>query len=217
MGNRPANPQAAIPLGVCPDRQLRIADRAGRGLAAADPWRRAGAEIFDRRGPARQARPVTGAGALERTAAAARTVRARRLRAERGLYVRRDAAQRSDHPAVRGIGHLLQLRDDEGLGVAAGNVLNPERDRVGQPLIAPSITLPPRIVAAAKGEQKCKTNRNLPPPSGFRWRRWPMAAASFRPSLSIPTTRSCATRKASSATAPAAARSARSWPTGGTA
>ena len=34
MGRRPGDPEAAISLGVCPDRQLRIADRTGRGLAA---------------------------------------------------------------------------------------------------------------------------------------------------------------------------------------
>ena len=41
-----ADPQAAVPVGVRADRQLRLADRARRGLAAADPRRRAGAPVL---------------------------------------------------------------------------------------------------------------------------------------------------------------------------
>ena len=93
MGRRPGDPEAAIPLGVCPDRQLRIADRTGRGLAVADAWRRPGPEIFDRRSAARQARPFEGARAFARTAVAARTLRTRRICPERRLYLRRDSAQ----------------------------------------------------------------------------------------------------------------------------
>ena len=54
LGWRRRDPEAAIPVGVRADRQLRVADRARRGLAAADPRRRPGAEIFDRRGSPRQ-------------------------------------------------------------------------------------------------------------------------------------------------------------------
>ena len=60
-----------ISLGVRSDRQLRVADRTRRRLAAADARRRPGPQILDRRGAARQERSVQGAGALARTAAAA--------------------------------------------------------------------------------------------------------------------------------------------------
>ena len=56
LGRRPAADDAEIRLGVRPDRQLRIADIDRRGLAAADPWRRRNAPIFDRRGAARSRR-----------------------------------------------------------------------------------------------------------------------------------------------------------------
>ena len=131
LGWRSGDPEAAISLGVRADRQLRIADRAGRGLAAADPRRRPGAEIFDRRGAARQERSVQGAGAFARAAGAARAVRARRLCPQRRLYLRGDGAQRSDHPALRGLRHLLQLRDDQDCRADAGDVLNTEVARCG--------------------------------------------------------------------------------------
>jgi hypothetical protein len=60
-------------------------------------------EIFDRRGPARQERSIQGAGAFGRTVAASRAVGARRLCSQRGLYLRSDASQRSDHLALRHI------------------------------------------------------------------------------------------------------------------
>ena len=86
-----ADPEAAISVGVRADRQLRLADRAGRRLAAADARRRPGPEIFDRRGAARQERSLEGAGALARAAGAARAIRTRRLCSQRRLYLRRDA------------------------------------------------------------------------------------------------------------------------------
>ena len=55
LGRRREDPDAGISVGARPDRQLRAADRARRGLAAADPRRRRDAQIFDRRGAARQA------------------------------------------------------------------------------------------------------------------------------------------------------------------
>ncbi len=66
-----ADPEAGISLGVRPDRQLRVADRTRRRLAAADAWRRPGPQILDRRGAARQERPLQGAGALARAVVAA--------------------------------------------------------------------------------------------------------------------------------------------------
>jgi len=71
----------------------------------------------------RQGRSFKRYWAFERTAIAARTVRARGICSERGLYLRRDTAQRSDHLAVRNIRHFLQLRDHEDFRADAGNVL----------------------------------------------------------------------------------------------
>ena len=82
-----------FPVGVRADRQLRIAGRTGGRLADADARRRPGSKIFDRRGTARQARPLQGAGAFERTVVATRTIRTRRLRSQRGLHLRGDGAQ----------------------------------------------------------------------------------------------------------------------------
>ena len=65
--------------------------------------------------------PFQGAGPLARAAAAARTIRARRLRSQRRLYLRRDAAQRSDHFAIRGVGHVLQFRDHQDRRADAGD------------------------------------------------------------------------------------------------
>ena len=62
-------------MGVRADRQLRLADRARRGLAAADPRCRPDQKIFDRRGASRQAGPSKVLGALAGAAAAPRTVR----------------------------------------------------------------------------------------------------------------------------------------------
>ena len=45
--------EAAVPLGVRADRQLRLADRARRGLVAADSRYRAYPPVFDRRSSAR--------------------------------------------------------------------------------------------------------------------------------------------------------------------
>jgi hypothetical protein len=53
-----------FPVGARPDGQLRPADRARRGLAGAHPRRRRDAQIFDRRGAARQERSVEGARAV---------------------------------------------------------------------------------------------------------------------------------------------------------
>nr|GFD59718.1 hypothetical protein [Tanacetum cinerariifolium] len=44
LGRGREDPRAALSLGAGPDRQLRAADRARRGLAAADPWRRRDAQ-----------------------------------------------------------------------------------------------------------------------------------------------------------------------------
>ena len=67
--------------------------------------------------------PIQGAGALGRTAAASRAVRARRLRSQRRLYLRGDAAQRSDHFALCRIRHLFQFCDDQDCCPDAGDVL----------------------------------------------------------------------------------------------
>jgi hypothetical protein len=36
----------------------------------------------------------------------------------RGLHLRRDAAQRPDHLALRGVGHVFQLRDRQDFDIA---------------------------------------------------------------------------------------------------
>ena len=64
MGRRPGDPQAGVSVGVRANRQLRIADRAGRRMVAADARCGTGAEVFHRRSAARQVRPVPGPGAI---------------------------------------------------------------------------------------------------------------------------------------------------------
>src|SRR5206468_12723275 len=69
--------------------------------------------LFRSGGVARQERPLEGAGPLPRAVAAARAVGARGIRPQRRLYLRGDAAQRPDHSAIRGVGYLLQFRDNQ--------------------------------------------------------------------------------------------------------
>ena len=57
--------------------------------------------------------PIQGASTLARAAAAARTIRARGLRSQRRLHMRRNAAQRPDHLALRRIRHVFQFRDHQ--------------------------------------------------------------------------------------------------------
>ena len=71
LGRAAAVDGGTLALGICPDRQLRLADRAGRGLAAAHPWGWHGPELQYRRLPARSQRPLQGAGAAARAAAEA--------------------------------------------------------------------------------------------------------------------------------------------------
>jgi hypothetical protein len=63
---RGGDSQAAISLGVRADRQLRLADRARRGLVAADSRRRPGPQVLHRRGPARQGGSLQSSRALAR-------------------------------------------------------------------------------------------------------------------------------------------------------
>src|SRR5882724_3558866 len=121
MGRRSGHSETGISLGVRSDRQLLVTDRTRRGLAATHAWRRPGPQILDRRGVARQARSLQGACALARAVVAARTIGARRIRPERRLYLRRHQAQRSDHFALRGVGYILQFRDDQDFGADAGD------------------------------------------------------------------------------------------------
>jgi len=71
--------------------QLRVSDRAGRGLAVADPRGGAGAPIFDRRRAPRQGRSVHGDRQVPRAAGASGARRARGLCPERRLHLRRHA------------------------------------------------------------------------------------------------------------------------------
>ncbi len=64
-----------------------------------------GAALLDKK------RSVEGARPPARAAVAPRSLRARRIRSERRLYLRRDAPSRQDHLSLCGLGHLLQLRD----------------------------------------------------------------------------------------------------------
>src|SRR3546814_4520123 len=72
MGPRRGDREAQISLGVRPNRQLRLAHRTRRRLAALHPWRRPRTPLFDRRGSARQGRSLARARALARTARPAR-------------------------------------------------------------------------------------------------------------------------------------------------
>ena len=58
-------------------------------------------------------RSVQGSGAIARAAGSARTLRARRLRPQCRLYLRRHAPQRPDHSALCRLRHFLQFRDDQ--------------------------------------------------------------------------------------------------------
>src|SRR3546814_20444354 len=72
MGRRLGERAAQISLGGLPKRQLRLAHRTRRRLAALHPWRRPRTLLFDRRGSARQGRSLARARALARTARPAR-------------------------------------------------------------------------------------------------------------------------------------------------
>ena len=63
--------------------------------------------------------PIEGPCPVARAAGPAGAVGARRLCPQCRLHLRRDAAQRSDHPALCGLRHVLQFRDDQDRGAAA--------------------------------------------------------------------------------------------------
>ena len=65
-----------------------------------------GAALLDKKDPSKVLAPPS------RAAVAPRSFRPRRIRSERRLYLRRDAPSRQDHLSLRGLGHLLQFRDD---------------------------------------------------------------------------------------------------------
>ena len=98
-----ARSSTEVSVGVRPGRQLRIADRDRRGLDAPDARRGCrcgstgiGALLLDLEDPSRVI------GELREPLARAEGRRARRLRAERRLLVRRDAPRRpSRHPVCR--------------------------------------------------------------------------------------------------------------------
>ena len=120
MGWRSIHPSARVSLGVRSDRQLWLTHRAGRLLAVADTRGWSGQEIFDRGGSPGQEGSLKGSRALARAAGSSRAHRTRRLRAQRRLYLRRNASRRPDHLALCGIRHLLQFRDDKDCGADAG-------------------------------------------------------------------------------------------------
>src|SRR4051812_1558492 len=112
MGRGPGNPQARVSVGVRADRQLRIADRAGRRVVAADARRWARAPVFHWSRAARQGGSLQGAGALTRAPGTTRTLRAGGICAERGLHLWGHATSRPAHFALRRLGHFFELRDD---------------------------------------------------------------------------------------------------------
>ncbi len=63
--------------------------------------------------------PTKGSGPIARTDSEARTVRARRLRPQRGLHLRGHAPWRQDRSALRHIRHLLQFRDHRNCDASA--------------------------------------------------------------------------------------------------
>ena len=65
-----------------------------------------GAALLDKKDPSKVL------ARLARAAIASRSFRPRRIRSERGLYLRRNASSRQDHLSLRGLGHVLQFRDD---------------------------------------------------------------------------------------------------------
>ena len=65
-----------------------------------------GAVLLDKSGS------LEGSRTIARTTGSARTLRARRICAERRLYMRRDAAPRPDHSALCGLRHVLELCND---------------------------------------------------------------------------------------------------------
>ena len=87
-----------------------------------------GAALLDKNDPSKVLAPPS------RTAVAARSVRPRRICSERRLYLRRDAPSRQDHLSLRGLGHLLQFRDDQdrladcGDGLLTSRHLPPSRN-----------------------------------------------------------------------------------------
>ena len=87
-----ADRQADVSLGVRAAGQLRLADRDRGRLAGADARRRADAEVRDGRVPARPRRPVARDRPAGDAAAGAERERARGVRAERRLQLRRRAS-----------------------------------------------------------------------------------------------------------------------------
>ena len=92
---------ARAAVGIHQDRQLRFADRDGSGLAGVEPRRRRDAEVLPRRVPARPERSHARHRPPARTVALAERSRARRLRAERRLHLRRAAARTRTHHPLR--------------------------------------------------------------------------------------------------------------------
>ena len=74
----------------------------------------------DRGGAPRQEGPLEGPRPIARAARASRCDGTRGLRAQRRLQLRRAALRRPDHPALCGVRHLFQLRDDEDCGADRG-------------------------------------------------------------------------------------------------
>ena len=108
---RHAHPQTKVSLGVRPDRNLRRSDRVGRGLASAHPRRWPRSQICDRRGASRPVRSIQGPRTVVRTDRSPRTVRTRRVCAQRRLYLWSDAPGLPAHRALRRVGHIFDRWD----------------------------------------------------------------------------------------------------------